>query len=269
LESIREKLIVTVTPNQSWMHPELEGYPRTPDEMADSVERCYKAGASIAHIHSQGKQRETIRKIRDRCEIIVQVGLSGEPLESRKPIFEEKPDMMSIILTHHDEQFARESFNILHTKPELEEYSALCLKHRVKPEFEVWHLGAIWNLMELERKHLVRKPYFLSIFFGWPGGSWTPPTADELLHRVSHLPLGSLYTTSVMGEGQPPLLALTIALGGHVRVGMEDNPFLEDHGPAKDNSELVAQVVRLSRGMGREVANPREARKMIGLPERD
>ena len=265
MQSSREKLIVTVTPNPSWIHPEFENYPKTPEEIADCVYKCYKAGASIAHIHAPGKQRETIRRIRDKCDIIIQVGLSGEPLGQRKPILEEKPDMMSIILTHHDEQFAREAFNILHTKSELEEYSKLCLEHNVKPEFEVWHLGAIWNLMYLEKKKLITKPYFLSVFFGWPGGSWTPPTADELLHRVNHLPAGSLYTTSVMEESQLDLLLMTILLGGHVRVGTEDYPYIHDHQPVKDNYELVSQIVELSGKVGREVATPEEARRAIGL----
>ena len=266
MQNIREKLIVTVTANPSWMYPEVEAYPKTPEEIADCVERCCRAGAAIAHIHAPGKQRETIRRIREKCDIITQVGLSGETLESRRPIFEEKPEMMSIILTHHDEQFAQESFNVMHTKPELEAYASLCMSYGVKPEFEVWHLGALWNLRHLEQKNLVRKPYFLSIFFGWPGGSWSPPTPEELLHRVRHLPEGSLFTTSVMGKEQLDLLTLTIMLGGHVRVGTEDYPFLGDHTPIEDNSELVDQIVKLSKSLGREVADPKEARKTIGLP---
>ena len=265
MPSGREKLIITVTPNPSWMYPEVNNYPKSPEEIADSAFECYKKGASIVHIHAPGVQRETIRRIRDKCDVIVQVGLSGEPLEARKPILEERPDMMSIILTHHDEQFAKEDFNILHTKPELEEYSKLCMKYGVKPEFEVWHLGAMWNLKHLEGRGLVKKPYFLSIFFGWPGGSWSPPTYEELAHRVNHLPKGCNYTTSVMGEAQREMLEMTIVLGGHVRVGTEDFPFVKDHVEARDNSELVENVARLSRMMGREVASVAEAREKIGF----
>lgn len=268
MEKPQEKLIVTVTANASWMYPDVKNFPGTPEEIAESVEGCRKAGAAIAHIHAPGKQVETLKEIRKRSDMVLQVGLSGDSLDMRKPILEANPDMMSIILTHHDEQFAKEAFNILHMKSELEEYCALCLKHGVKPEFEVWHLGAVWNLNYLEAKQLVKKPYFLSIFFGWPGGSWTPPTADELLHRVKYLPHDALYTTSVMGDKQLDLLAMTILLGGHVRVGTEDYPFLRDHQPAKDNSELVANIVALSKKLGRDVATPAEARAMIGLPSR-
>jgi 3-keto-5-aminohexanoate cleavage enzyme len=260
------KLIVTVTANPSWIFPTLKNHPVTPEQIADEIYACYKAGASVAHIHAPGKQVETIRRIRDRCDILVQVGLSGDPLELRRPIFESKPDMISIMLTHHDEQFTKESFNILHTKSELEEYCQLCLKHGVKPEFEVWHTGAIWNLSYLERKHLVEKPYFLTIFFGWPGGSWSPVTMDELGHRIKYLPQGSIYSTSVMDKAQPQVLEATIRMGGHVRVGTEDNPLRADGSPAKDNAELVRDIVQVGKYSGREIATPEEARILIGIP---
>lgn len=259
------KLIITVTANPSWIYPKTKNHPTTPKEIADEIYECYRAGASIAHIHAPGTQVETMRRIRDKCDVIVQVGLSGDPLEKRRPILEARPDMLSIILTHHDEQFTGESFNILHMKPELEEYSRLCLKLGVKPEFEVWHTGAVWNLRYLEKKRLVEKPYFLSIFFGWPGGSWSPPTVDELEHRVRYLPKGSLYTTSVMDIKQRELLRATIRMGGHVRVGTEDYPFREDGTLARNNAELVAEIARFSRGIGREVATPEEARRQIGM----
>lgn len=259
------KLIITVTANPSWIYPETKNYPNSPEEIAEEVQACCKAGASIAHIHAPGKQIETMRRIRDKCDVIVQVGLSGEPLESRRPILEARPDMMSIILTHHDEEFTNESFNALHLKPELEEYCRLCMKFGVKPEFEVWHTGAVWNLRHLEKMRLVDKPYFLSIFFGWPGGSWSPPTVDELEHRVKHLPEGSLYTSSVMDRAQGELLRATIRMGGHVRVGTEDYPFLADGTPARDNAELVAEIARVCRENGREVATPEEARRRVGI----
>ena len=242
MDTKREKLIITVTANPTWVHPDLTNHPRTAEEIADCVYECYKAGASIAHIHAAGIQEETIKRIRDKCNIIIQVGLSGEALDARRHVFQAKPDMLSIMLTHHDEQFTREAFNILHLKPELEEYCRLCLKNDVKPEFEVWHAGAVWNLAQLQKQNLVKTPYFLSIFFGWPGGSWSPPTPDELLHRVKYLPAGSMFTTSVMDKAQIDLLSLSVTLGGHVRVGTEDYPFISEGVPAKDNAQLVARM---------------------------
>lgn len=260
-----QKLIITVTPNPSWIYPETKNHPLTPDEIAACVYDCYKAGASVAHLHASGLQKETKKKIEEKCDIIVQFGLSGESIEKRRPLFEAHPDMISIILTHHDEQFTNDSFNILHEKSELEQYGQLCLKYNVKPEFEVWHLGAVWNLLYLQRKGLVKPPYFLSIFFGWPGGSWSPPTADEFYQRVRYLPADSIYSTSVMDPNQTELLLLTIANGGHVRVGTEDYPFLSPGLLAKDNSVLVSRIAKLAREAGREVATPKEAREIIGI----
>jgi 3-keto-5-aminohexanoate cleavage enzyme len=260
-----KKLIITVTPNPSWIYPETKNYPSNPDEIADCVYECYKAGASIAHLHAPGQQKETSNKIHDKCDIIVQFGLSGESLEKRRPLFDAHPDMISIILTHHDEQFTNESFNILHEKQELEQYSQLCLKYKVKPEFEVWHLGAMWNLSYLQKKNLLKAPYFLTNFFGWPGGSWSPPTAEEFFHRIRHLPPDSIYSTSVMNSNQTELLLLAIADGGHVRVGTEDYPFLAPGVPAKDNVDLVSKIAKLAREAGREIATPKETRAMIGI----
>jgi len=261
-----EKLIITVTANPSWMYPETKNHPLSPAEIADEVYECYKAGATIAHLHApSGNWAEISERIRAKCDIILQFGLSGTPLDKRKEQFSLKPDMMSIILTHHDEQLKDVSLNELHTKEELTEYCRLCNENGVKPEFETWHHGAVWNLKYLEEEGLVKKPYFLSLFFGWGGGSWSPPTPDELLHRVTYLPDGSMYTTSVMDPAQMGLLALTIFIGGHVRVGTEDYPFLPG-GTIVPNSGLVKRVADLSRNLGREVANVKEARESIGLP---
>jgi 3-keto-5-aminohexanoate cleavage enzyme len=261
----RGKLIITVTPNPSWIYPDTKNHPVTPEEIADSAYESYKAGASVVHIHASGLQKETTKRIRDKCDIVVQFGLSGEPLEKRRPLFEYKPDMMSIILTHHDEQFTREAFNILHPKSELEEYGRLCLKHNVVPEFEVWHYGAIWNLRHLESKGLVRKPYFLTLFFGWPGGSWSPPEADEYFQRIRHLPEGTIHSTSVMDPAQTKILLLAIANGGHVRVGTEDYPYVEDGVLARNNADLVAKISDLATKAGRQIATPDDVRSMIGL----
>jgi 3-keto-5-aminohexanoate cleavage enzyme len=260
-----KKLIITVTPNPSWIYPETKNHPSTPEEIASCTYDCYEAGASIVHIHASGQQKQTRDLIRERCDIIVQYGLSGEPLDKRRPLFQTHPDMMSIILTHHDEQFTMESFNILHEKAELEEYCRLCLEHHVKPEFEVWHLGAIWNLMYLQGKKLLKPPYFLTNFFGWPGGSWSPPTSEEYFHRARNMPIEAVCSTSVMDAVQTELLLLAISSGSHVRVGTEDYPYLSPGALAKDNAALVARIASLAKEAGRQIATPSEAREMIGI----
>ena len=101
---------------------------------------------------------------------------------------------------------------------------------------------------------------------GWQGGGWTPPTPDSLLYLVRHAPASVNWNVSVMDTRmQWKLLGLAMAMGGHVRVGWEDNPYLPDGTPSRSNAELVDTVVRLARLMGREPATVTEAREIIGI----
>jgi len=266
MEPSQQKLIITVTTANAWIFPEAKNYPKTPEEIAETVYKCYKEGASIAHVHlPKNACKKTVRLIRDKCDIIIQAGMSSDPINKRKELFDSKPDMISIILNHHDEYFYGVELNRLHTRKELEDYCRLCRKTNIKPEFEVWHYGSIWNLNYLINKKLVSKPYFITQFLGWPGGTWSPPTKDEFKHRIKYLPSDCVCSVSVMGSDQEVILPLAIELNKHVRVGTEDYPYLKEKILAKDNAELVRKIVKLCREKERYVANPSEARKMIDI----
>jgi 3-keto-5-aminohexanoate cleavage enzyme len=191
--------------------------------------------------------------------------MSSDPIGKRKELFDSKPDMVSIILNHHDEVFLGIEVNRLHPREELEAYCRLCRKTKVKSEFEVWHHGSIWNLNYLAEKHLVDKPYFLTLFLGWPGGTWSPPTKDELLHRIKYLPSDCVCSVSVMGPASEKILPLAIESGNHVRVGTEDYPYLKTGVLAKNNAELVKKIVKIGTEKRRAIADPSEARKIIGI----
>jgi 3-keto-5-aminohexanoate cleavage enzyme len=111
-------------------------------------------------------------------------------------------------------------------------------------------------------KKLVEPPYFTSLFFGWPGGSWSPPTVEEYFYRRRHLPDESLATASVMDERQIDILAAAIGAGDHIRVGTEDYPF-DRQGKVAQAHQLVAEAVELAAAMGRPVATPEQAREII------
>ncbi len=108
-------------------------------------------------------------------------------------------------------------------------------------------------------------PHFTSLFFGWPGGSWSPPTIDEYLRRRAQLPPHCVATVSIMGPEQVSILAAAIVNGDHVRVGTEDFPF-NHAGDQVPTHELVAEVVRMAEAIGRPIATPAQARLIIGLP---
>jgi 3-keto-5-aminohexanoate cleavage enzyme len=258
-----DPLIIIATPNICWLSPDVD-YPRTPDAIAEEARLCQLNGATILHTHAEGRWVDTIRAVRARCNIIVQCGMSSLPIPERMAVFQEKADMISIVLNHHDEAFARTECNVLHLKEELLEYARLCKEYGVIPEFEVWHAGSIWNLNYLIKKDALKSPYVTTLFFGWPGGTWSPPTVEEYLYRRKLMPAGCVCNVSIMGEEQRDILAAAITNGDHVRVGTEDYPYIHN-GKLASTPELVSEAAEMAQALGRPLATVQQARNMIGL----
>jgi 3-keto-5-aminohexanoate cleavage enzyme len=257
-----EPLIIIATPNISWLNPGVP-YPKTPAEIADEAAQCLENGATILHTHAEGRWIETLYSVRERCNIVIQCGMSSLPIPERIDVYKEHGDMISIILNHHDEAFAEGDFNILHTKDELLEYAHLCREYKVIPEFEVWHTGSIWNLNYLIDKKAINPPYITTLFFGWPGGTWSPPTIQEYLYRRSLMPPGCVINVSIMGSQQREIIAAAILNGDHVRVGTEDYPF-NHNGELVSTADLVKQTAEIARSLGRPLATVKQTRVMIG-----
>ena len=283
-----DKLVITVTCDSSMSYP---GNPNMPpiedvETMAGQYIRAVEAGASLVHHHgihyleseiqADGRQLSRIDfdgwgrltgLIRDRCDPIVQFGIASARLDEKVRLMDLKPDMMSYAFNVHDEFFqpdpaypANEMY-ALHPRDELEAFCSAALEHGVKPEVESFYTGAFWNLEYIRRKGLLVDPVWTTLFLGWAGGAWTPPTHDSLLYLVRHLPQRVNWNVSVMDSAsQWKILPLAIAMGGHVRVGWEDNPYLPDGTLASENAQLVDVVVRMAHEIGREVASPAEAR---------
>jgi 3-keto-5-aminohexanoate cleavage enzyme len=258
----RPPLIVTATPNVCWLDPSVK-FPVTPEDMAVEARRCAEAGASILHMHADDWP-PAIQAVRDACDLIVQCGMSSRTPEERREVFAQKADMISIITSHHDEAFVGLDVHKLHPREELQEYARLQAESDVRLEYEIWHTGAIWNLEWLIEHASLEPPYFTSIFFGWPGGSWSPPTVEEYAYRRRHLPAGSVATVSIMDPRQIDIVSAAINAGDHVRVGTEDYPRGRD-GELAPTHQLVAEVVELAGNLGREIATPAQARELTGV----
>lgn len=256
-------LIITATPNICWLHPEVE-YPKTAVEIAEEAALCREAGASVLHTHAEGQWIEVLEEVKKRTDIIVQGGMSSFTLQERIELFEQDYDMSSIILNHHAEAFKEVNCDMLHPLAELEEYAAACREYGVKPEFEVWHTGSIWNLNQLINKGLLDGPYINTLFFGWPGGTWSPATIEEYLYRRRMMPENCACTVSIMAEEQMDILTAAIINGDNVRVGTEDYPY-NQQGKICTTHELVKEIADISRRLGREIASPEQARKILGL----
>jgi 3-keto-5-aminohexanoate cleavage enzyme len=261
------------------------------EKIAEEYHRSVDAGASIVHLHGPYTVDEKIQTdgtklsdldipgwlrlkelIEEKCRPIIQYGIANGRFPQRVTLMDQHPDMMSICFNAHDECFQPDpnyppvELYGLHNREELTEYAKLTLEKQIKPEVESFHFGAIWNATRLIQKGLLKKPIWTTLFLGWQGGCWTPPTPKALIYMVDHLPAGFNWNVSVMDPPtQTAILTLAIILGGHVRVGMEDNPYVTDRQFAKSNAELVAKIVRIAKELGRQVAGPAEARQIIGL----
>lgn len=257
-----QPLIIIATPNICWLRPEVD-YPRTASAIAEEARLCFENGATILHTHAEGKWTETIETVKKKSEIIIQCGMSSLSIQDRMDVFTNLADMISVILNHHDEAFTLTECNVLHLRDELIEYCQLCGEYRVIPEWEVWHAGSIWNLNYLIDKGLLKPPYVTTLFFGWPGGTWSPATVEEYFYRRRMMPEGSVCNVSIMGEGQRDILSAAIINGDHVRVGTEDMPY-DHYGTLVTTHELVREAANMARALGRPLATIEQARKIIG-----
>lgn len=257
-----EPLIITATPNICWLQPDVP-YPQTTAAIVAEAQACEAAGARIFHIHAEGRWAEVVDALHQHTGLVIQCGMSSLPIPDRMDVFTHRAEMISLIVSHHDEAFAGLDVHVLHPREELADYMALCRAHGVVPELEVWHSGSIWNMRWLIDRGLLPAPYFTTLFFGWPGGSWSPPTLEEYAARRRQLPPGCVVNVSVMGPEQTLLAAAAVAQGDHVRVGTEDYPYLD--GQVAATHDLVARLAAIARDLGRPLASHAETRRMLGM----
>jgi len=289
-----DPLVITVTCDSTMSYPGNKAMPAI--ENTDAVGQEYidavNAGATLCHHHGvhyleeeiqpDGKKLSKIdfdgwKNLTDKIKTvgndpIIQFGIASARLPEKINLMALRPDMMSYAFNVHDEFFQPDpeyppnEMYSLHPRDELEEFARAAQQNGVKPEIECFFTGAFWNLEFIRSRGLLADPVWATLFFGWQGGAWTPPTPDALLYMVKHLPPNTNWNVSVMDSvEQWRLLPLAIALGGHVRVGWEDNPFLPSGDPSKSNAELVDVVVRMAEQIGRPIATVAEARKIVGV----
>jgi uncharacterized protein (DUF849 family) len=164
-------------------------------------------------------------------------------------------------------------FIFRNTFGDIEKLMQMMKENNTKPEFELYDVGHLYNLDFLVRRNIIKFPVWLQFVTGILGGIGAK--VDEVVHmkQTADRLLGAdNYVWSVIGAGYPAefnLATLGIMMGGHARVGFEDNIFIEKGVLAKSNAELVEKVIRIARELGREIATPDEARKILGLKGKD
>lgn len=250
--------------------------PVTADEIAADVRRCADAGAVLFHVHARDSEqnptldisvyKENVKKIKDvASEAIIQLSTgarAGRDWEARVGPIRLLPEMGSLTTG---------SCNlpgiVYENPPEFLTYLGEVYRETgVKPEIEVFETGMINNALFLQRKGLIRAPLHFDFVLGARGAM--PGTVKNLQFLSETIPTGSTWTVAGIGETEIPLSSAAIVMGGHVRVGIEDNLYMPD-GSLASNPLLVEKIVRIAREVGREIATPDEARSILSLnPDR-
>jgi 3-keto-5-aminohexanoate cleavage enzyme len=257
--------------------------PYTPKEIGQEAKRAADAGAAIVHIHARTPEggpdwntetfADIFSEVRARTDVIVNfsTGAVGVPPEERVAhIGALRPELAALNMGsmnyaiysvksktfHHDHVFANPFKDIQFFLEAMNEAG-------VRPEMECFDAGHIGNTRPLIDMGVLRPPYQFSLIMGVLGG--IPGTTRHLVDQVDSLPDGSHWQVIGISLNQWPLVAAAITMGGNVRVGLEDNFYVEEGMMAKSNGDLVEKAVRLCRDLGRDVASVAEARALLEL----
>lgn len=299
-----DKLIITVAITGG-ASPETNPYlPKTPKEQIQAAYDAFNAGATIVHLHARnpltgkGEHKaeyfaEAIAGIRDKCNMLINVSTGGsgrrvdgdwlykeipeESVKGRVSVIPElckdpktKPDLASFnagspvidIYSERRKEFILK-FVMVQSFPDMVYIANVMNECNVKPELECYDVGMINNCIFLRDIGVLKEPLHFQFVLGTLGG--IPATLDNLIHMKRCLPENCTWSVCAIGLSEWPMVTAAIMLGGHARVGFEDNIYLAPGVPAKSNAEMVEKVVRIARELGREIASVDDAKRILSL----
>lgn len=277
MSDLSNKVILTVATTGAWPKKENTPYvPITPAEIAEEVYACWKAGASMAHIHIRddeanasmdyNKFEETINLIRGRkdCDIVLNLTTSGgiglDDDIRMKPFIKLVPELASYDCGSMNWQ----NNSVFENSPAfLEKLGKAMAEAGVKPEIEIFDVGMIYNALYYLKKGVLKAPLHFQFVLGAAGGM--PATVENLVFLKNLIPEGSTWSALGIGKGHLPILYTALALGGNIRVGMEDNIMYGKGRLAVSNVEFVKRARRVIEEFGKEVATPDETRQILGV----
>jgi uncharacterized protein (DUF849 family) len=287
-----DKVIVTVAVIGSRPTREQNPHlPMTPEEIADSAYEAFREGASIAHVHVRDPKTQkrsmgldlysaVMERLQSQCNMIINLttGVGGQLVIGP----DNQPDMPRSLMASPEERVA----HVLKLKPDMcsldigsansgigvfvnaevviDRMAELIKGSGVKPEVEVFDVGHIQIARRLIRLGLLEKNAHFQLCMGTRMGA--PATPKQAVHLAESLPPGVTWSIFGVGASQFPMAAMGALLGGHVRVGFEDNLYLKKGQPARSNAELVKRAVEIIRSLNYEIASVEEARKILALP---
>jgi 3-keto-5-aminohexanoate cleavage enzyme len=270
-----DPLIITVAPVGAELTPDQTPHLAvTPKKLGEVARKVREAGASMIHVHCRNDDgtnthdverfKAAFDEVRAQSDLIVQFstgGAIGMTPEERASVLALRPEMATLTcgtVNFGDDVFEN-SFPIMRgILKKMNEFG-------VRPELEIFDKGHLSNARRLEKEGLLSFPQHVDFVLGVPGG--LDASVQNLCDLVDALPEGCTWSVAGIGRMQLPMAMAALAMGGHVRVGLEDNIYYS-RGRLATNEELVARVVRLADELGRPVATPDQARQILGLARR-
>lgn len=278
------KLIITaaVTGGEPVSREMTPYVPTTPEEITEETVRSWEAGASIVHLHAKepgtGKPapdpnpllKKYVEMIQDRCDIITNVTTGGGRRASDEALdrmIEKRcglgQEMMSMNMGTINLWTPPYSGVFMNDVPRIKRWAGYMRDHGMKPELEVYDTGMINAAKMLAEEGVFETP--LHIQFVMVGRTGFSATSKMLQYCVEELPQDWTWSVCALGRAELPIGAVAMTLGGHVRVGMEDNIFLRRGELLKTNADLVKRIATIAEALNIEVAKPNEARKILGI----
>jgi 3-keto-5-aminohexanoate cleavage enzyme len=276
------KLIITVAPTGAAVSRKTNPYvPVSPEEIAENVVSCARAGASIAHLHARDAAgnntmdpdffSKICSRTREACatasvDIILSITTSGSGFSDEakvESLLTSRPEMCSFEAGALNwENF--HSFKNAHTF--LDKLGALTQQYDIKPEIEILDAGMLHNLSYFISNGTLRQPLHIQFVLGAFGAM--PGNIESLAYLLPKLPTGSTWSIAGIGKSHVPMMLAGLAAGcTGLRVGIEDCQYLE-HGILATNKQLVGRAVRMAEIAGREIATADEARRILGIPKK-
>jgi uncharacterized protein (DUF849 family) len=276
--------------------------PLTPQQLVDDIMSVYEAGGAVAHLHVRDPQtgqpkadqaifKEVVTEVKRRCDIVICAttgGSLGDTVENRgRVVITLKPELASLNagsmnfgLFHVVSKFAdrwkydweeqylsgTEDFIFPNTFYTIRKFTEMMSQYGTKPEFEIYDVGMINNLAYLIDTGKIKKPVYLQFVLGILGG--IPATVDNLIYlvRTAQQQIGDFeWSVCAAGRSQFAMTTHALLMGGHARVGLEDNLYLGKGVLATSSGEQVAKIRRIAAELDVETATPAEARQILGL----
>ena len=244
--------------------------PITPQEIADEAARCREAGAAVIHLHvrnddgsnTQSKERfgEAIERIRAKTDCIIQVttgGAVGMSIEERVGPLACKPEMATLncgSLNFGDDVF-------VNTRPQIKDIAARLVASGAVAELECYEVGHVEEALALAEKGIVQRPLHFQFVLGVPGG--ISASERTVRYMASLVPADASWAVAAVGRFQQPMTELAMRLGGHARLGLEDNIYLSKGVLSEGSAPLIARAAAFARGIGRTPVDPTRARVLL------